>query len=331
MNQFDIEALRVQLGSERAELSALHRAYVEALRDVKIKIMKLKQRKVTPGTAQSIQYQLNYAYQQEAELTAIIERLNKKVVSSVQEYLQASYDHGFFGTAYTLHGQGVPVAIGVDQRAMVEAVQMRTAGLKFSERLYKENLQALKTRYLSTLARGLGGGMSFSQIAQQLSLDTGISLRRAYTIARTEGARVYEVARQHAQAAAKAKGADIVKQWSASLDLKTRPLHGKLDGQIREIEEPYEIDGMTAMHPLGFGTGAMDVNCRCKSITRARWMVEAEQAGEAGNRTKWDGERRQLVPYQPYDKWLEEYKQKNGDMSMTELRKLINQVIPQER
>jgi len=313
VNDYQAEAIRVQLEAERRQLNALKRAYTESLRDVKIKILQLQQRKPTPGTAQTIQYQLGYAYAMEQQLTDILDKLNAGVVANVDEYLRQCYENGFYGTAYTLYGQGIPVSIGVDQRAMGEAVKTSTAGLKFSERLYGENLNELKERYLATLARGIGSGWNYSKIAESLALDTGISLRRAYTIARTEGARVYATARQHGMEAAKAKGADIVKEWSASLDLRTRPLHGRLDGQIREIEEPFEIDGMKAMRPLDFGLPHMDINCRCVALERARWAVEAEKAGEA-TRTKWDGEMGQIVAHKPYSEWLDGYKKEHPEL-----------------
>ncbi len=205
MNQFETEALRVQLKGESEELAALRRAYTAALKDVKIKIIGLKARRATPGTAQSIQYQLGHAYALEEQLTQILDELNKRVIQDASTYLEGAYQHGFFGTAYTLYGQGIPISMGVDQRAMGEAVKLKTAGLNFSERLYGENLGELKKRYLSTLARGLGGAWNYAQIAQQLALDTGISLRRAYTIARTEGARVYATAGQHGMEAAKGR------------------------------------------------------------------------------------------------------------------------------
>ena len=79
---------------------------------------------------------------------------------------------------------------------------------------------------------------------------------------------------------AKDKGADVVKQWDASLDGKTRDTHRQLDGQIRELDEPFEVAGKKAMQPGGFNDPAEDCNCRCALLQRARW--------ELGNDyTKW--------------------------------------------
>ena len=72
-----------------------------------------------------------------------------------------------------------------------------------------------------------------------------------------------------------------MKQWDASLDKKTRKSHRELDGQIRELDEPFEVNGHKAMQPGGFGRPEEDINCRCALLQRARWAL-------GNNYTKWD-------------------------------------------
>lgn len=55
---------------------------------------------------------------------------------------------------------------------------------------------------------------------------------------------------------AKEKGVDVVKQWDATLDARTRPHYAMLDGQIRKLEEPFEVAGRKAMYPSGFGVAS---------------------------------------------------------------------------
>ena len=82
---------------------------------------------------------------------------------------------------------------------------------------------------------------------------TKAPLSRARTIVRTEAGRVQEQANFDAANKAKAAGADVVKQWSAVLDGKTRDTHRELDHQIREMDKPFEIGGKKAMYPHDFG------------------------------------------------------------------------------
>ena len=61
------------------------------------------------------------------------------------------------------------------------------------------------------------------------------------------------------------------------LDGSTRDTHRELDGQIREVDEPFEIGRKKAMYPGDFGDPAEDCSCRCVALTRARWALgEAE-------------------------------------------------------
>ena len=50
---------------------------------------------------------------------------------------------------------------------------------------------------------------------------------------------------------AKGAGAEVVKQWDSTLDNSTRKCHQKLDGQIRELDEPFEVNGHKAQFPGG--------------------------------------------------------------------------------
>ena len=48
-------------------------------------------------------------------------------------YLQDCYSSGFIGAMYDLHGQGIPLIMPIDQKAMVKAVQTDS---KISKGLY---------------------------------------------------------------------------------------------------------------------------------------------------------------------------------------------------
>lgn len=77
---------------------------------------------------------------------------------------------------------------------------------------------------------------------------------------------------------AKSKGADVVKQWDASLDNKTRKSHMKVDGEIRELDEPFSNGLMFPGDPSGKAKEV--INCRCALLQRARWAL-------GNDYTKW--------------------------------------------
>ena len=118
---------------------------------------------------------------------------------------------------------------------------------------------------------------------------TKAPLSRARTIVRTEAGRVQEQANFDAANKAKAAGADVVKQWSAVLDGKTRDTHRELDHQIREMDKPFEIGGKKAMYPHDFGDPAEDCNCRCTLLTRARAALDKDELAVMQKRAEFFG------------------------------------------
>lgn len=118
---------------------------------------------------------------------------------------------------------------------------------------------------------------------------TKAPLSRARTIVRTEAGRVQEQANFDAANKAKAAGADVVKQWSAVLDGKTRDTHRELDHQIREMDKPFETHGKKAMYPHDFGDPAEDCNCRCTLLTRARAALDKDELAVMQKRAEFFG------------------------------------------
>lgn len=88
---------------------------------------------------------------------------------------------------------------------------------------------------------------------------------------------------------AKSKGADIVKQWDSTPDGNTRDLHRLLDGQIREIDEPFEAGGIQVDAPGMFGDPAEDCNCRCCLLQRARWALDDDELQRLKDRAEYFG------------------------------------------
>lgn len=190
---------------------------------------------------------------------------------------------------YDLHGQNIPLIIPVDKNAAAKAIVSDT---KLSKDLYTSlgvDINKMKTSITSAITRGIATGATHDEIARNINFSTNAPLSRAKTIAQTESHRVQQASTYDAQTAAKAKGADIVKQWDSTLDGKTRDTHRKLDGQIRGIDEPFEMDGKKAMYPGDFGDPAEDCNCRCVSLQRARKALDADELKTLQQRAEYFG------------------------------------------
>ena len=269
------EVLREQLKSEKNVMKALQEHYDEALKGVDTRIAELLGRGDAnlPHVIRRVEYQKMIR----AQITAALELLHAKEYETISEYLNECYTDAFVGSVYTLHAQDMPVIIPIDQSAAVKAV---TIDSKLKSDLYSSlgvDITELKKTIAAEITRGIASGMLYSDMVRNIANAGKGPLSRARTIVRTEAGRVQEQATFDAAKGAKAVGADVVKQWSAILDGKTRDNHRRLDGQIREIDEPFEIDGHKAMHPHDFGRPEEDINCRCTMLTRARAALDESE------------------------------------------------------
>lgn len=222
---------------------------------------------------QSKVYQKNYQKALKKQVGDVFDNMLNKEFKTVSEYIETCYENGFIGTLYDLQGQGIPLAFPIDQEAVVQAVQLDS---KISQGLYSrlgEDVAELKKKISAQVSRGIATGMTYQQVAQQLAGYTNIGYNNAVRIARTEGHRVQCQSGMDACYKAQEKGANVVKQWDSTLDRRTRDSHAKVDGEIRELDEPFSNGLMFPGDPDG---GAAEVvNCRCALLQRGRWAIDS--------------------------------------------------------
>ena len=145
----------------------------------------------------------------------------------------------------------------------------------------------LKKTITQEISRGIASGLPYRDIARNIGNVSGAPLSRAKTIARTEGHRIQQASSRDAQYAARAKGADILKQWDAALDGRTRDSHRRADGEIRELDEKFSNGLRYPGDPNG--AAAEVVNCRCTSNARARWALDDEELETLKERSEYFG------------------------------------------
>ena len=236
---------------------------------------------------QSKVYQKNYQKALQKQVDGILDNMYHGQYKTISDYLELCYENGFIGTMYDLQGQGIPLCFPLDQEAMVRAVQLDS---KISKGLYQklgEDVAVLKKKITAQVSRGIATGMTYDQVALQLSGTTNIGFNNAVRIARTEGHRIQCQSGMDACYKAKDKGADVVKQWDATLDSKTRESHTKVDGEIRELDETFSNGLRYPGDPSG---GAAEVvNCRCALLQRARWALDEAELKVLQDRASFYG------------------------------------------
>ena len=283
MNKRQKEVIQHQLDAEKEVLDKLTKQYQKALNDIDTKIRILQSDELT----QSRVYRIEYQKVLKKQVEAVLEKLHADEYTTIQQFLSDSYTDAFVGTAYDLFGQGVQLILPIDRNAAVKAV---TTDSQISEGLYETlgvDTKKLKQTISSEITRGIASGMPHSEIARNIANYAKAPLGRAKTIVRTEAHRIQQASKLDAQHAAKAKGANVVKQWNSTLDGDTRKTHRKLDGQIRELDEPFEIGGKKAMYPGDFGDPAEDCNCRCQVLQRARIALDKDELKALEERAKF--------------------------------------------
>lgn len=287
MNRLQKEVQQAFIDSEKSVLKELEASYRDALIEIDSKLSVLLARQDVD--LEHVIYQVEHQKALRTQVQSILEGLQAKEFETLSGYFTRSYTDGFLGTMYDIKGQGIPLIIPIDQKQVLAAIQHET---KLSSKLYTElghDIGVLQKNIAGEISRGIASGMGYPQIARNIANYAKIPKNRAMTIARTESHRIQCKATSDAQFEAKKKGADVVKQWDAALDGDTRPNHRQLDGQIRELEERFEVGKFKPRFPGDFGVPGEDCNCRCALLQRARWALDESELETLKERAEYFG------------------------------------------
>ena len=243
-----------------------------------------QERETLKSMERSKVYQKQYQDALKAQVNSILDKMQFKTVN---KYLNDCYDKAFTGNMYVLHGEGIPLIVPIDQEKVVRAVQVNS---KISKGLYSrlgEDVDLLKRKITAQISRGVATGRSYSQMAQQLAGYTKIGYNNAVRITRTEGHRIQQESTMDACYAARERGADVVKQWDATMDANTRESHQMVDGEIRALDEKFSNGLMYPGDPSG--NAAEVINCRCILLQRAKWALDQKELDRLKERASFYG------------------------------------------
>lgn len=299
MNKKQKEVELAKLTDEEKELKHLKAIYNKAADDITNKL-KISNGKINvllsrfdelddteKSILQSQIYQRNFQNSLKSQIDGFLKDLESKQYDSIDSYLKDCYETGFIGTMYDLHGQGIPLIMPIDQKQVAAAIKLDP---KISKNLYTklgEDVAFLKKRIANNVSRGIATASEYKVIARNIAADSNVGFNRAMRIARTEGHGVQVQAAVDVQHKAKAAGADIVKQWDAALDGRTRDSHRMVDGEIRELDEKFSNNMMYPSDPAG---GAAEViNCRCALLQRAKWALDEDELQTLKDRAAYFG------------------------------------------
>ncbi len=116
---------------------------------------------------------------------------------------------------------------------------------------------------------GRSEGLTLTEIARNIEKKVRpITRTRAATIARTETHNAAGFAHhKYYKQVATDYGSKMLKRWGATNDPRTRSAHSLANGQIREMDEDFDVGGLPMAHTGDPRGGARNnINCRCVII-----------------------------------------------------------------
>lgn len=329
MNKAQKAVEQAKLDAEKKVLKKLKEIYEQAAKDCTKKI-KLYSGKIDAlledwdnldevqrSILQSQIYHRKYQILLKQQIDSFLTQLNQKQHETIDKYMKDCYETGYCGSIYDLHSQKVPIISPIDQKPILKAV---TINAKVSKKLYGKYVNQLKKDIQSEISRGIATGLSYSDMARNIDSKANVGFNKAMRIARTEGHGVQVQAANDAQHAAKKMGADVVKQWDAALDGRTRDSHRILDGEIRELDEPFS-NGM--MYPSDPSGGAAEVvNCRCALLQRARWALDNDELKALQDRAAYYG----LDKTQNFEEFKQKYLAASQNVALQATQNIVPDV-----
>ena len=147
-----------------------------------------------------------------------------------------------------MQGFSSDLVAGLSRSAMTQINREMTIGL-----------MGMKTPY--EVMRAVGRNLKDSSIFKSIAA-------RAETITRTECGRVLEMASQARMTEAAKSVPGLQKQWRhGTVTRMPRAMHLAADGQIRDVDKPFNVGGEELMYPRDpAGSASNTINCGCYSV-----------------------------------------------------------------
>lgn len=304
------------------EESSIIKLYGTALYEIRKILKELYDKYSVDGkltNAQMTKYNRLKSVQDQVE--GILEKKLKEVDSLTRTLTKEQYQEAFYRHAYAIdQAGGMSLNWGlVPEEAVEEAMKSPFSKLSSSKAL-RESRTATVEKIRQEIGLSIIRGDSYEVLGNRIDSILGITISgnkathtgkgasyRSLMVARTEGQRVLVDGHEKATAEAREMGCDIETIWDATLDGRTRPSHGALDGKPKDDPDKGwlvpEIGWVSA--PLHSGVASFDINCRCRTRDQVRGYPPQERY------VRGDGTK----PYETYDQWMGRLASENEDLT----------------
>lgn len=122
------------------------------------------------------------------------------------------------------------------------------------------------------ITTGLMNGDRYSTVADRIKDTLQGDYSKSIRVVRTETHRVREAGIDDSANAIleelDGSAYTLAKKWKSMSDGNVRGDHEQLDGQTVPVDGYFQLNGMKAKSPGGFGVAGQDINCRCIELVR---------------------------------------------------------------
>ena len=168
-----------------------------------------------------------------------------------------------------------------------------------------------KRQITASVTSNILQGYSIGKIADDLQdrIET-MNRSSALRAARTAVTGAQNAGRYDSYRAAKEMGIDLEAEWLATLDNRTRHSHAMLDGERREIDIPFEVDGKEILFPgHNLAVGELIYNCRCTIIAVVKGVDTSDAKRRAIDPETGESVLIEDMTYQEWAGWKKETRQ----------------------
>lgn len=157
-----------------------------------------------------------------------------------------------------------------------------------------------QTKIANSITQSIIHGEDISQAAKRIAKETASMNGSAMVrYARTAMTSAQNAGRMEGLHRAQAMGIKCKKRWLATLDSRTRDAHADLDGQVVDVDEPFQSELGPIMYPGDPSAAPGNVyNCRCTLVYEYEGYPSDPTADE-----RRDNETGELITNMDYKEW----------------------------
>lgn len=176
---------------------------------------------------------------------------------------------GSIDTGFTLYNHDTAEYLLGDQRQLMPKPSSRKAAQIAANKDMQWNMQKIQ----SAVLQGVLQGESPYKVAERLRNVGQMNYNSSVRYARTMTTSAQNAGRYEAFRRAKKVGVDLVIEWQATLDGRTRHDHRLMHGQRRKVDEPFVLpDGNRILYPADCTGDSYELqgeiwNCRCTLLS----------------------------------------------------------------